>query len=143
MAIKLSKGQQDSLKKMMGFCEVFADEILLIMRDHGLDKIQGCSVSINVNPHLPFLIEDVRFGQINSDSGIINLGKGYLNETFTPYGRNSAEYELLFADEAVRKAIQEGLNRKKPLPPDGLWVGANNNSDPVDDWEWDLNDSLS
>ena len=145
MAIKLSDRQQEVMKHMVEFSEVFADQMFEIMTNHGLTKIDGCELTIRVDPRCLFTTEVVKFGREETDSGVIRLAKGRRSscEKFTPFGENSAEYELLFADEAVRKAIQERLDREKPLPPDGLWVGASNNSDPVDGWEWDVNDSLS
>ena len=141
MAIKLTQDQQNALKKMVGFCEVFADQIYMIMKHHGLD---GTSLRITVDPLYNFSTNVIHYGKNpDDDYGEISLSKGVYDHDYKPFGRNSAEYELLFADEAVRKAIQERLDREKPLPPDGLWVGASNNSDPVDGWEWDVNDSLS
>ena len=141
MAVKLTGSQQEALKKMLDFCAVFADQMLTIMKNHGLD---GTDLNINVDPSAKFVTRRIRYGEhIDDDNGLIMLAKGIYDEDFKPIGRNSAEYELLFADETVRKAIQERLDREKPLPPDGLWVGASNNSDPVDGWEWDVNDSLS
>ena len=124
MAVKLNKDQQDALKKMLDFCAVFAYQML--------DPLYNFSTNV------------IHYGKNpDDDYGEISLSKGVYDNDYKPFGRNSAEYELLFADEAVRKAIQERLDREKPLPPDGLWVGASNNSDPVDGWEWDVNDSLS
>ena len=141
MAVKLNKDQQDALKKMLDFCAVFAYQMLLIMKHNNLD---GTDLRITVNPSLKLSTKMIQYGEHpDDDYGSISLCKGVYDDDYKPIGKNSAEYELLFADEAVRKAIQERLDREKPLPPDGLWVGASNNSDPVDGWEWDLNDSLS
>ena len=50
----------------------------------------------------------------------------------------------IFTDEEIKERMRQIVDGEKhPLPPDGLWVGADRNSDPVDGWEWDLNDSLS
>lgn len=145
MAVKLSEGQQEVMKHMVEFAEVFADQMLEIMTNHGLTKIDGCELTIRVDPSFLFTTEAVQFGNEGTDSGVIRLSKGRRSscEKFTPFGNNSAEYELLFADEAVRKAIEARLHREKPLPPDGLWIGDPRNDYPVDGWEWDVNDSLS
>lgn len=141
MAIKLSKDQQEALKKMMGFAEVFADQIYTIMKHHGLD---GTDFAINVDPNMKFVTRKIRYGiHSEDDFGQIVLTRGIYDDEYKPTGKNSAEYELLFANETVRKAIEERFNREKPLPPDGLWISADRNCDPVDGWEWDLNDSLS
>ena len=143
MAITLSEDQQEKLKHMVEFAEVFADQMHTIMKNHGLAEIDGCRLDITVDPHGNYLTEHILFGKTDSDAGVINLGKGKNDAKFTPFGRNSAEYELLFADETVRKAIESRLHREKPLPPDGLWIGDPRNDYPVGDWEWDVNDSLS
>ena len=141
MAVKLNKDQQDALKKMLDFCAVFADQMLLIMKHHGLD---GAEFSMMIDPKLRLSTKFLRYGNsVEDDNGLINLAKGIYDEDYKPIGKNSAEYELLFADETVRRAIEARINREKPLPPDGLWVSANRNSDPVDNGEWDINDSLS
>ena len=145
MAIKLSDHQQEVMKHMVEFAEVFADQMLEIMMNHGLTKIDGCELTIRVDPRCLFTTEAVQFGREGTDSGVIRLAKGRRSfcEKFTPFDKNSAEYELLFADETVRKSIEARLNREKPLPPDGLWIGDPRNDYPVDGWEWDVNDSLS
>ena len=145
MAIKLLDRQQEVMKHMVEFAEVFADQMLEIMKNHGLTKIDGCELTISVDPSCLFTTETIQFGREEKDSGVIHLAKGRRSscEKFTPFGNNSAEYELLFADEAVRKAIEARLNREKPLPPDGLWIGDPRNDYPVDGWELDVNDSLS
>ena len=145
MAVKLTKEQQEILKDLMYVSGKFADQVLHIMQNHGLDKIKGCDLAIMVTPEHLFSTETVTFGHTDTDAGRISLCKGRRtkDEPFLPFGKNSYEYELLFADEAVRSRIEKILHGEKPLPPDGLWVGADRNSDPVDGWEWDLNDSLS
>ena len=143
MAIKLSEDQQEKLKHMVEFAEVFACQMHEIMKNHGLADIDGCRLYITVDPSSKYLTEHILFGKTGSDAGVINLGKGKNDAKFAPFGSNSAEYELLFADETVRKAIEARLNREKPLPPDGLWISVYSDNDPVDGWEWDVNDSLS
>lgn len=146
MAVALTEYQQGILKSLMNICGHFADQILYIMKNHGLDKIDGSRLTIMVDPKCLFTTESVSFGSgLEHDSGYVLITKGrrMKNEPFVPTGTNSAEYELLFADETVRQAILAGKKTEKPLPPDGLWVGADRNNDPVDGWEWDMNDSLS
>lgn len=145
MAVKLTEDQQEVLKSMIEYAEIFADQIHEIMKNHGLDKVNGCRLSIIVEPEFLFATEQVIFGHEETDAGIVNLTKGRRtkDEKFTLSGKNSYEYEKLFADETIRSILEKGNGREKPLPPDGLWVGADRNSDPVDGWEWDVNDSLS
>ena len=139
MAVKLTGKQQKILKDMMYISGKFADQILHIMQNHGLDKIEGCELQICVTPECLFTTEYVSFGHHNTDSGRVQLCKGRrtANERFALTGKNSYEYELLFADEAVRRAMERGKPDEKPLPPDGMWLSDNYYDPPVDSWEWD------
>lgn len=145
MAIKLTDDQIKIVESMVKLSQNFADQILHIMRNHGLDKVDGCFLNIAVAPELLFVTESVTYGIDGTDSGKITLTKGRRleNERFVPTGENSPEYEYLFADETVRSRMEKILQREKPLPPDGLWIGDPRNDSPVDSWEWDINDSLS
>ena len=134
MAVKLTDRQQEVMKSMVEFSEVFADQIYDIMRNHGLSNIDGCGLQISVDPSCLFTTEVVAFGREDSDSGYIYLTKGRRssNERFVPTGKNSHEYELLFADEATRIKMQKAAQKEKPLPPDGLWISVFERDDPVD-----------
>ena len=131
MGVALTNDQMKTLKSMVEFAEVFADQVLQIMKNSGLDKIKGCRLDIAVEPDRVFTTESVLFGYDRDDeAGKIWLTKGRMEPVnkFVPSGKNSPEYEVLFGCEEVKKALE------KPLPPDGLWIG---------DMEWDKNDSLS
>ena len=145
MGVKLTDEQLEVVKKMTEFAEATANQIYHIMKNHGLDKVKGCRININVTPEYDMTTMNIVVGSPESiDSfGYIDLARGKDEEKYAPIGKNSAEYELLFANEAIRSRMEKILHREKPLPPDGLWVGDHCNSDPVDGWEWDINDSLS
>lgn len=143
MGVKLTEHQMNIVKGMVEFAEASANQIYHIMENHGLDKIDGCSLSITVTPKNTFTMRNIILGSPDSDFGYVDLARGTADEKYAPIGKNSAEYELLFADEAIRSRMEKILHKEKPLPPDGLWVSSDRNSDPVDGWEWDINDSLS
>jgi len=143
MAIDLTEQQLIAVKSMTEFAECFADQVRHIMKDHGLDKIDGCSLVIQVNPKHVLTGNSVYLGTVNTDFGYIVLSKGVNDEKYTAVGRNTPEYEYLFADEALRSRMDAAKKREKPLPPDGLWVGDSRNDPPVDCGEWDIDDSLS
>lgn len=147
MAVKLTDEQMKILEGVIHLSEDFADQVYHIMQNHGLDKIEGSCLTVSVEPEALFTTKVVSFGHDeDSDAGRLWLAKGrrYLNEQFLPFGKNSTEYLMLFASEAVRRRLQEDKAREKPLPPDGLWIGDPRNDCPVDRWwEWDVNDSLS
>ena len=135
MAVKLTESQMTTLKGMTEIAGHLADQLLYIMRNHGLDKIPGCRISIEVNPEFRFTTEKIQVGFPDfGDFGYAMLTKGaYDNDDFIPTGSlNSAEYEQLFADDAVKARIRAILHQEKPLPPDGLWVGDDRNAPPVD-----------
>ena len=144
MAVKLTDYQLKIVKGMIEMCEGVSHQILHIMRGHGLDKIEGCHLTIEVDPKFDFVTQKISFGDgINTDSGHITMVRGKKDAEFSPCGKNSAEYELLFADEAIRRRMEKIVKGEKELPPDGLWIGNHTNSDPVGCGEWDVNDSLS
>ena len=144
MNLKLSDHQLKVVKTAAEMCEHFADQLLHIMKNHGLDKVEGMEFEIRVNPSMDFATEVINIGEdIQSDAGHMMLVKGKKNEKFSPCGANSAEYELLFADETIRERFRNIVKGEKPLPPDGLWIGDPRNDPPVDSGEWDVNDSLS
>lgn len=144
MGVKLTNHQLTVMKKLVEFCEASANQIYRIMVNHGLDKIEGCNLKIDVDPSRYFTTMLITAGDdYTTDFGHAKLARGKKNERYALTDTNSAEYELLFADEAVRSRMEKIVHGNKPLPPDGLWVGDHRNSDPVDGWEWDLNDSLS
>ena len=146
MAVKLTEHQMMITKGMVEFAEASANQIYHIMVNHGLDKIEGCQLRITVDPQFDFVTMSVELGaRGKSDFGHIELTKGKkANDKYAPLGKNSEEYEWLFADETLRKRMAERNGSEKPLPPDGLWIGDPRNDCPVDSWrEWDVNDSLS
>ena len=144
MGVKLTEHQMEIVKGMERFAEATANQMLHIMQNHGLDKVPGFYLSIDVNPGFQFVTNMITIGQdVNLDGGHIQRAKGKYNDEYEPTGVYSPEYALLFANEAVRSRLEKIVHGEKPLPPDGLWVGDHRNSDPVDGWEWDLNDSLS
>ena len=145
MGVKLSEKQLEVVKSMAEFAEVFAGQIYTIMQNHGLDKIEGCSLNINVDPSKHFTTMMIDIGQFyKSDFGHVCLARGKNDAKYSLTNTNSAEYELLFADETLRDRMEKIVHGEKPLPPDGLWVGDSRNDSPVGDrWEWDVNDSLS
>ena len=137
--VKYTEKQQEKVKDLVRVAEQFADHLLLIMKNHELDKINGCRLTISVDPEMLFATERVIFGTEDSDAGIVNLSKGRRcrSEQFEPFDRNSPEYELLFGRAAVAERIRANATNEKPLPPDGLWISADGYGAPVDDW-WDV-----
>lgn len=148
MAVKLTKHQMMILKKMVEIGEATANQMYHIMENHGLDKVDGFEFAIEIKPQYDSIAKKIIVGSFTNlkedkDAGFCQLVAPENGDKYELLWKNSPEYELLFADEAVRSAMEKMLHREKPLPPDGLWVGASCNSDPVVDWEWDMNDSLS
>lgn len=144
MAIKLTEKQMKVVKELMEYSQAFANQVLNIMRNHELDKLNGCNLSITVNPEWYYATRTISMGHdAHCEFGRIEMTRGMANAKYSPMGTNSAEYELLFADEEMRSRMEKVLQPERPLPPDGLWVGDPRNDSPVDGWEWDVNDSLS
>ena len=124
MRVKLSESQMATLKSMVEISERLADQLVHIMRNSEIDKIPGSYIYIGADPTSDFTTVHIRFGHPDTEAGKISLAKGKYDERLKPFGINSAEYELLFADEATRAILQEQLAKEKPLPPDGLWIST-------------------
>ena len=133
MAVKYTDDQLATIKSLMEICENFADQVWHIMQNHGLDKVDGTVLKIEVNPAYELITKEIQFGQnLESDSGTVKLTKGMKENRYAPTGKNSAEYECLFAEPEVAKRISQVLHNAKPLPPDGLWIGRNDDRPAVD-----------
>ena len=133
MAIKFTQEQLKVIKQMVVFAENFADQMYKIMIDHHLDTVDGCGINICVNPRIELASRYVAVGSDNSDAGIIRRCKGDMtNEKYKVTGKNSLEYEILFADDELRKRILDNLKDEPPLPPDGLWLSACDDDPDVD-----------
>ena len=143
--IDYTDDQLKIVKAMMEMAENFTDQLWHIMENHGLNKKEGCGILIEINPKYPSFMKRIEFGEGNSPSGYIELVKGESDKYYVPTSNegNSPEYEFLFALPTLAKRMQKIADNAKPLPADGLWVGADYNSDHVDPGEWDVNDILS
>jgi len=149
MGIALTEHQLMIVKGMVQIAENTANQLLHIMENHGLDKVKDFKINIDVDPESVLCTRRIDVGwKINvgreGTAGAACLTRGKKDEKYVLTGKNSAEYEWLFADEAVKERMRQILDAgKHPLPPDGLWIGDPRNDSPVDGWEWDVNDSLS
>lgn len=144
MAIKLTKEQIEIVRGMGRICESFANQLYHIMENHGLDKIEGCNVVIDVCPKYNSITREIAIGEHDTPFGTICLVRGKKDEEYHIYGQNtSREYEAVFDREAYAAGRIPVTAGEKPLPPDGMWIGDDRNDPPVDCGEWDINDSLS
>ena len=145
MGVKLTEHQLQTLKHTVRMSEAFANSLLHIMQNHGLDKVDGCDITIQVNPNYESICREISIGNFDTDFGFAQFIRGKNDAEYHLWtGRHSGEYERVFAEEAIQAGIDPFPKAEKPLPPDGLWIGDPRNDCPVGDrWEWDVNDSLS
>lgn len=99
MATKLTSEQMDIVKGMVDFGKIFADQIMHIMKNHGLDKVPGCSLSIRVDPEFELTTETVVFGTEYMDTGVLRLTKGKFDKRFCPLGKNDPDIEKVCMTE--------------------------------------------
>ena len=126
MSVKLTADQMGIVQGLMEFAQAFCNEAYHIMVNHGLDKVDGCFISASVDPSEDLCTKVIGLGEdVDKDFGKIRMTRGMHETKFTPLGTNSAEYELMFADDSVKEAMRKFLNanKEKPYPEDGLWVG--------------------
>lgn len=123
MEVQLTNEQLRTVKQMMEYAQAFCNQIYHIMENHGLDKIDGCSLIMTVDPKMDMVTRNIQMGT-GKEFGLVRMARGKIDKKYMVYGNNSVEYELLFADDAIKQKMFEILDRnKKPNPPDGLWVG--------------------
>ena len=122
MKVQLNEEQMVILKGMMEYAQSFCDAMNKVMVNHGLDKIEGCMMHIDIDPSFEMTRERISIGEVGTDFGRVQMAKGVNENKFSVYGRNNAEYELLFADEEIRDQMKKILNMDRETPPDGLWV---------------------
>lgn len=135
----LSKEQMEVMKKMIGFCQVFAGQIKDIMVHHHLWH-KGFTVNLQIDPRLETITESVAVKRkVVDGEGIYEEGierfRGthkIFNEWRTLGCETSREFIHLFDGEKDGEGSPERKADEKPLPPNGLWIGADPNSDPVD-----------
>lgn len=134
MAVTLTDEQFLAVKSMAEYCEVFSDQLYKIMVDHGLDKVNGFMVDITVDPAMDFITKKIEIGKDykNCSAGFIRLTRGKEEDTYAPTGKNSAEYECLFANPEVAERMRNIVEKKSTLPADGLWIGDDRNDPPLD-----------
>ena len=133
MAVKYTDDQLVVIKRLMEICGSFADQILHIMQNHDLCKVKGTKVKIEVDPAYPTIVKMIEFGDgIEAESGHIKMTKGMEEKEYGAIGKNSAEYEILFAPPEVAERIREVLKRAHPICPDGMWIGDDRNLPPLD-----------
>ena len=111
------------VKSVVEYAEQFADGLWKIMQNHGIDKIAGSGILIEVNPDQDLCNRRVEFGKENSPAGFVTLTRGKTENKYTCLGKNSPEYEFMFAPPEWSDRMREIVKGSKPLPPDGLWVG--------------------
>ena len=127
--------QMVAAKKLIEYAQRFADEVKAIMIHYKLWH-KGFDLKVIVDPQREILSEDVQFQRWVED------GEGMFRERIErvhdsekwrtlPF-TTSREFIHLFDDKEDGTGSPEGKADEKPLPPNGLWVGADSNSDPVD-----------
>lgn len=133
MGIKMTDSQLSAVEQTVKVAEAMANQLFHIMENNGLTKVQGGNLVIRIIPALKFTTQTIEFGYQHSDAGFVKLAKGVHDEQFAPTGNeNSAAYELLFANDAIKERMRRILFKEKPLPPDGLWIGDDRNDHPLD-----------
>ena len=127
--VEFTGEQMEVVKGLVNACENFADQMFHVMQNHGLNKVNGCKLTIDIDPSLEFCTKTIEFGKENSNAGYIQLSKAFKGGFYQPFGLNSHEYEEMFDVVRVAKEqlereeqIRSGKHEKKELPPDGMWI---------------------
>lgn len=149
MAVKLTEHQLMIVNGMVDIAKATANQLIHIMENHGLDKVEGFSFKIEIDPEFELIAKNITIGSFqnmeeNKAAGYCHLVAGKDSYEYSPISKNSPEYEWLFAHPALKERMRKIMDAgAHPLPDDGLWIGSDYNSGSVDSGEWDINDSLS
>ena len=130
MAVKYTDDQLIAIKGLMEICGNFADQILHILQNHNLDT----EMKITVNPDYSQITRMIEFGEEygRKGCGYIKLVKGLEDNEYTTVGRNSHEYECLFAGAENLERVSRILQKEKGFVPDDLPFCDDSNPVPVD-----------
>ena len=131
--VRFTDEQFAVIKSMVKLAETVADQILHIMQNHGLDRVEGCRLMIDVDPSSDLLTREIVFGSsVDKEAGQIELTRGKDEKQYAPCGSNSPEYEVLFATPEVAERMRRLFAAKVPVCSGGLWFGDNGNDPPMD-----------
>ena len=134
MELKLTLEQYEALKVLSQCAENFADHVYKVFKRVGLDEIEGCRFSMEVDPQFTTITRQVEFSRLNDSDkcGHFNFTKGVKDHEWRLSDTSSAEFEILFGSEDFRKRISEIANSEHPLPADGLWISTHDDPPYVD-----------
>ena len=122
--VKLTSEQLKSVREIAAACCNFADHIYKMVCDRGLDKVNGCSFKICVDPGWMLTNRMVYGGQRDSDFGEFTLCKGCLDKKYKTTGKdNTLTYQMLFADKELRQKIMEAVEDYPEM--NTVWLSAN------------------
>jgi len=132
MALKLTREQLEAVRRIAVYSENFLEQVEKIAVNAGLDQIEGCCFWMAYNPSMNLTTKNITIGDGKPDFGYAKISKGRGEKKYAAYGKNSFEYEILFADEGLRERIQAAVDAGKSFPPDGLWISADDDCPAVD-----------
>ena len=123
--VKLTDEQLEMVRGIALFAEAFCNQVYHIMQNHGLDKFNGCSLRVDVDPSFDLTARKITIGVMGSDFGYCNIARGKHEDDYSLFGKNSCTYEELFGkqqrmitDPDVEAKIPDA---NVPLPEDGFW----------------------
>ena len=130
--VDLTEKQIVALKEMIDLAKDYSEATLQAMQESRINEIPGARLEVIVDPGCSFTVRVIKFGQ-SEESGHIEMAKGWKDNDWSIYGKNSTEYEILFGRPETVRRIKEMLQAEKPLPPDGLWISRYDDPPVLDD----------
>ena len=74
--MKLTQEQLKAVFCIEQFGQAYMNEVLHIMKNHGLDKIDGCNISLHITPELDLTCRSISIGKAGTDFGYCTLTRG-------------------------------------------------------------------
>ncbi len=132
MAVKYTDEQLLRIREILEIGCCYADVLKKVVTEAGLDKVDGFSLEIHVEPRFESRQTEVTLGySTNTDAGFVKLTKGADDERYVPTDKCSPEYGCLFIPADVAKRMRKVLDGERAVPAGGVYDPRSGYSDSV------------
>ena len=135
----LDAEQMKAARELLLMSQKFADDVKQIMiHSHLWHK--GFTLKLHISPTMELFTEDIQlYRKVEDGQGLYDeeiermKGSGEYDNGWETYATcTSREFIHLFDELPDAAGTEAGKEVEKPLPPDGLCIGSDSDSDPVD-----------
>lgn len=114
MAVKYTDEQLLRIREILEIGCCYADVLKKVVTEAGLDKVDGFSLEIHVEPRFESRQTEVTLGySTRTDAGFVKLAKGEDDERYVPADKCSPEYGCLFIPADVAERMRKVLDGER------------------------------